>query len=131
MVLIYSVRSNKNRWEGAGLLFKHQRHRGGRRGRERNGATHTQNADRDRAKQRDGTDPNTGQNRGQSTTAREPVNRRRDHTRRPPWETMNPGTRQPAGATRGPHLDPPAPGTGQLSQKDPGPCRQRDIRPHQ
>ena len=36
-------------------------------GADANGATHTQNADRGRAKQHDGTDPNTGQNRGQST----------------------------------------------------------------
>ena len=38
----------------------------------------------------------------------------------------NPGTRQTAErATSNPHLDPPAPRSGQLSQKDLGPCRQR------
>ena len=95
------------------------------RGRTRT-SRHTQNADRGRATPHPGTNPHTGQNGGKDTPGPDQGQNGRDHKAR---KQRNPGARQTAGrTTNNLHHDPQAPRAGQLSQKDRGPCRQRDLR---
>ena len=89
--------------------------------------TYTQNADRGRATPHSGTNPHTGQNRGQDTPGSDQEQNGRDNTaQKQPRDPTNRRKNHKQPAPR-----PPAPRPGQLSQKGRDPCRQRDLRPHQ